>query len=884
MTDLHANPLILDWASSEATPEAAGGKGASLARMAAAGLPVSTGFHVTTQAYKLFVEENHIGGAILSAASQAKADDPATLDHVSREIQALFAGASIPLEIAQAIVQAYGTLGPGDPAMAVRSSSTAEDLPEMSFAGQLETYLNVRGGDNVLTAVKRCWASLWTPRAIGYRARLGIQSGDVSLAVVVQRLVEADSAGILFTLNPVTGDRNQMMINAGWGLGEAIVSGKVTPDTFVLDTRTGAIVSQEIAQKDVMTALLSAGTQDEPVPEEKRKRAAIEPGEIAELFRLGKKIEHLYGQPMDIEWAEQGGSIFILQARPITALGETRPTLEWKLPRPRGSYWRSSVIELLPDPLSPLFATLGLPAWNDATLQLTRSLGVGELYPEQLMVTINEYAYYDLEVRFKWKVVLNMARMLPKGVRLLSRARTRWLEEARPQYAAAVAEWGKRNLSTTPATQLFAAARIIVKAAAEHYVAVQSGILPASYLTESVFTKFYNSLIKRKGDPPALVFLLGFDSVPIQAEKSLFDLATWARRQPDLAAYLESVPSPEIVAAYRSSTAPIEDSRSWGEFRSRFAEHLNSFGHAIYDLDFAKAVGDDDPAPLLEALKFYVSGQGASPYERQAAAVAERGQASRSLAGRLDPPRSRLFQLLLEKAQQYAPLREDALADVGLGWPLLRRMLREAGRRLAAASAIGEPDDIFWLKLDEAEAGAAALDAGRAVEDYRETVAARRETWERERKVTPPVVLPVQGGGRFLGMDFRKWMPARADQGRANSIKGVAASPGRVTGTARVIHGPAEFDQMRGGDILVAKITTPAWTPLFALASGLATDVGGPLSHGSIVAREYRIPAVLGTGVATERISSGQTVTVDGDAGEVTLGAALSYGTSGGRL
>src|SRR5215831_3973965 len=228
MTDLHANPLILDWASSEATPEAAGGKGASLARMAAAGLPVSTGFHVTTQAYKRFVEENHIGGAILSAASQAKADDPATLDHVSREIQALFAGASIPREIAEAIVQAYSTLGPGDPAMAVRSSSTAEDLPEMSFAGQLETYLNVRGGDNVLTAVKRCWASLWTPRAIGYRARLGIPSGDVSLAVVVQRLVAADSAGILFTLNPVTGDRNQMMINAGWGLGEAIVSGKVT--------------------------------------------------------------------------------------------------------------------------------------------------------------------------------------------------------------------------------------------------------------------------------------------------------------------------------------------------------------------------------------------------------------------------------------------------------------------------------------------------------------------------------------------------------------------------------------------------------------------------------------------------------------------------------
>jgi pyruvate,water dikinase len=199
-------------------------------------------------------------------------------------------------------------------------------------------------------------------------------------------------------------------------------------------------------------------------------------------------------------------------------------------------------------------------------------------------------------------------------------------------------------------------------------------------------------------------------------------------------------------------------------------------------------------------------------------------------------------------------------------------MVREIGRRLAVTGAVAEPDDVFWLKRDEVEAAARALDANQAVSDYQSVLAERRATWERERRVTPPVVLPIKGGARFFGMDWSEWMPARTEQPIGDTIKGIGASPGRVTGVACVIHGPGEFNLMRQGDILIAKITTPAWTPLFALAVGIVTDVGGPLSHSSIVAREYQIPAVLGTGVATERIRSGQCVTLDGDAGVVTMG------------
>jgi pyruvate,water dikinase len=216
-------------------------------------------------------------------------------------------------------------------------------------------------------------------------------------------------------------------------------------------------------------------------------------------------------------------------------------------------------------------------------------------------------------------------------------------------------------------------------------------------------------------------------------------------------------------------------------------------------------------------------------------------------------------------------LREDALADVGLGWPLIRRMLHELARRLLAAGSISGLEDVFWLKLDELVAAARCLDANQSPGNYRQAIAERRAAWERYRTVTPPIVLPIKGGARFWGIDFTRWMPARTDQPEGDTLRGIGTSPGRVTGVARVIHGPGEFDQMRPGDILTAKITTPAWTPLFAMASGIVADVGGPLSHSSIVAREYQIPAVLGTGLATERIRSGQRITVDGDLGLVII-------------
>ena len=873
MRNEEAIPWVLALDDPAATLEQVGGKGASLARLAAAGLPVPPGFHVTTAAYRRFVRENGLQEKILAVVSTVTPDQPNTLEEASRQIGRLFVQGSIPAELAATIREAYATLGSSDLPVAVRSSATAEDLPELSFAGQQETYLNMRGEVMVLDAIKRCWASLWTARAIGYRTRSGIAHGEGSLAVVVQELVPAEAAGILFTANPLTGERDQVMVNAAWGLGEAIVSGQVTPDTIVVDRASGTIIAQQISEKEVMTVRTSDGTREEPVPTDKRMRAVLTAAQAAELARIGGRIEQLYDQPMDIEWALDHGQFFIVQARPITALPKNTAgpqvtrTGEWKLPKPKGKYIRASVIELLPDPLSPLFATLGLPAWNKAMHQFAQEVGMGT-FSGDMLSTINGYAYYD----FRYRTALMRPRVLTTvAPRMMYTARRRWEQRARPAYQAVVDRWQAVNVSTESAAELLVGTREMLHAAASYYLIIQSGILPVAYLSESIFTLIYEKLLRRHADPPALTFLLGYESTPIRAEESLYDLAQWVRMKDDLGIVLQNMSGAQFASAYQTGYRDGVDEALWSAFCQRFTVHLAHFGHALYDLDFSKPVPADDPGVLLETLKFFLSGNAPNPYARQAASKNAREHAMQTMMNQLRGPSRLLFRRLVELAQRFAPLREDALADVGLGWPLLRRMLREIGQRLVTHNAIKAPDDVFWLTEDELLEAVIALDAGQPPLNYHTRVSERHATWKSERMLTPPGALPLKGGTRFLGMNFSSLMPARTNQLAEDVLKGFPASPGHVKGKARVISRPDEFAQMRQGAILVARITTPAWTPLFALAAGVVTDVGGPLSHGSIVAREYHIPAVLGTGAATERIHHEQTVAVDGDAGTVTL-------------
>jgi pyruvate,water dikinase len=850
--------------------ENVGGKGASLARLVAAGLPVPDGFHVTTEAYRRFVTENDLRPIILTALESVDLSKPTSLETASQTIRAAFAEAHTPPDVAGAIAHTYADLAGRDPIVAVRSSATAEDLPQASFAGQQETYLNVRGAAAVLEAVKRCWASLWTARAIGYRSRQGIDHSTVSLAVVVQLLVLAEAAGILFTANPVTGRRDQAMISAAWGLGEAVVGGLVTPDAIIVDKAGGAVVEQQIADKLVMTVCINGGTEEQPVPDELRRAPVLDHESAAEMVRLGVQIENLYGMPMDIEWVLADGNISIVQARPITALPEpeVEPPTDWPMPDPKGPYMRGSIADFMPNPLTPLFATLGVPAINAAMARtMAETIGSPTAALDNYLTTINDYAYLYVNLGCRdWLWVL--FRMGPAIPRLLRDGERHWRLVARPRYSEEVARWQQKSPRDTSATELLEGVDALTAAMADYLTALQVDAIGTAAGTEGLFTAVYDKLIRRAGDPPAATALLGADSLPIQAEKNLYDLAQWCRNDDDLVAYLQSTPSEQLALQLHSDKV-VPDLSAWSEWGDRFSDHLSRYGHSIYDLDFAQPLPVDEPQPMLETLKLYIDGGGTNPHERQQGSAARREELIRSIQSRIGGLKLRLFRWTLRFAQTFAVVREDSIFDIGLGYPVLRRMLGELGRRFSAGGAICAADDIYWMEASEVRRAATLLDQGELLENLAGRIGARKAIWRAENQAVPPQQLPAKG--RVMGIKTDAFMPVDADEQVGHVLKGVAASPGQVTGTARVLMGPEDFGKMHPGDILVAEITTPAWTPLFAMAAAVVTDVGGPLSHGSIVAREYGLPAVLGTGVATRRIQSGQTITVDGSAGQVHL-------------
>jgi pyruvate,water dikinase len=828
----------------------AGGKGANLGELTRAGLPVPPGFVIVTDAYRGYVADHQLADKI--AALAAPTDDPAGYDSASEQIRALFSD-DVSDELRAEIAAAYGELG-DEIAVAVRSSATAEDLPEASFAGQQDTYLNVRGLDDLLAAVRDCWASLWTARAMAYRARQGIDPAAVSLAVVVQQMVDAEAAGVMFTANPGNGHRDEAVISAAWGLGESVVSGAVNTDNIVVRKSDGTVVSSETADKAVMTVPAERRTEETRVPAERRHQPVLSEADAAQLAAYGTRIEDHYGAPQDIEWAREDGKFWIVQARPITALPEPEAPMptDWTVPDPTAMYARASIVEQLPDPLSPLFADMIDGAVTRSLQSLFQEL-IGEDVIRDNDVglpTINGYAYYVYSrsgmVRLTWKS-LPAFRVLFSGIGI-----SRWRNYSHPRYRRIVSDWTARDLDGMTTDQLLDGVQELVNAAAEYYTSVQV-IIPIAATSEIMLTWYYNAVVRQKGDPPAQVFVLGSDSQPIRAEKSLYELATWTRDHSELVESLLGLSSQEFLERAAASEDP-----AWHEWHTRFQAHLIAYGHTVYNLDFANPVPADDPIPLLETLRFFVSGKGSDPYERQRKLANRREEATAAVLARLDPVRAKPFRRLLRWAQRIAPIREDALADVGLAWPQVRRMLGEIGRRLQQAGVISVPEDVFWLHRNEIDEALGSLV---------DQVEQRKEVWRGQRRATPPQLLPKGGWGDI----WRRWLPAASEEQTGNLIKGIAGSMGTVTAPARVLGGPQDFAQMQPGDVLVASITTPAWTSLFAMASGVVTDIGGPLSHSSIVAREYGIPAVLGTAVATRLIRSGQLITVDGDAGTVRL-------------
>jgi pyruvate,water dikinase len=898
-------PYTLPLSAPQADLETVGGKGMSLAKLTQAGLPVPDGFHVTTDAYRDFVAQNDLQPGIEAALASVDVSQPQTLEAASQKITALFTAVPIPDEIAEAITQAYGellcnSLKPtatplavaGEPQadslkqltmpVAVRSSATAEDLPDASFAGQQETYLNICDAEAVLDATRKCWASLWTARAIGYRARQKIGSEGVALAVVVQELVFSEAAGILFTANPINGDRDQMMVSASWGLGEAVVGGLVTPDSLTLSKPSGNVISRETATKLVQTVRIDGGTKEIPVPENLQNVPVLNDEQAAKLCQLGMRIEALYGTPMDIEWTlsphpqpfsqgERGargeGGFHIVQARPITTLAAA--PIEWPIPDPKGVYMRGSVVDLMPDPLSPLFVSLGIETMKEQMKPLGKRLThIQPNLHDDYYTSINSYAYMNAHISPKtWPWIL--FGLLPSYPSLLKNMVPLWRDELHPEYQAFVESIKDRVPEEMTPAALWQDSQEIVDATMYYVCALMFLTMGASAGSEMLLTKAYDKF-SEDGDPPATTLLMGWNNIPVRAEKSLYDLAMWCRAQPELAAYLQDAPTQELAAQLQTNSSPSEVlENAWMEFRARFEQHLDQFGHIIFQLDFAEPLPLDHPEPMLENIKMYLRGEGSNPHTRQQASADKRIQTTEMMLNRLKGLKLWAFKIALNWGQSMAEIREDALADIGLGYPMLRAMLHELGRHLVEAGAIEQADDIFWLEKGEINSYVAQLTSNKSLDNVSVEIAARKANWKRLRKEVPPPMIPVKD--KVMGIKTDVFVAHGADAHSGNTLKGVAASPGRVTASACIMRGPEDFDQMRPGDVLIAGATTPAWTPIFTMASAVVTDIGGPLSHGSIVAREYGIPAVMGTGVATKRIQNGQSITVDGTKGEVRL-------------
>ena len=806
--------FVLPFNSSAATLAIAGGKGANLSRMTRAGFPVPPGFLITTPAYHAFVQANDLQKQILSLAR----DKTKTVEETSTAIGRLFEQGRIPPEVASAIQPAYAELmrvtGNASP-VAARSSATAEDLPGASFAGQQDSYLNVRGEAALLDAVKRCWSSLWTARALGYRARQSIDPSGVSLSVVVQVMVPAEASGILFTANPLSNARDEVVVDAAWGLGEAIVGGLVTPDHIVADKATGAIKQIAIGDKAVMTVPTATGTEEREVEAGKRRAQVLNAAQVAELVKLGAAIETHYGTPQDIEWCLANGEFYIVQARPVTTLPPE--PVRWESPIPRAKWLKDvQAAEWTTEPLSPLGATTTL-----ATMIAARQRKL-PMQQSPWYALVNGWLYIRADFRLLWLVigplglVLNMLRRTLNGHQ---RVRRTW-----PTPLAILVSLEKTKLAKLSDVELQTHADRLLKALGWWWWEI-SFDAAAALMGEQLIGKME---IPKLADPAVL--FRGNDSLLLEAERAL---------------------------RHATNTGNTE-------------AYLAQFGHFVESADPVHLTLRESPDLLTQHLA--VARQSTlGPDERLQRTRDERMAAER-LVNALGGLRGFLACHLLTLGQSYAAHVDDAVFHFQRVLALARATFLEVGQRLAHLGVVERVEDVFYLERSELWAPPADI-AERVVQRR-----LLREQQKRlaPPAFIPPLSDPAWGSDPQWKM-FSSALGAvvlqrgvQEHNGR-RILVGTPGSPGRARGTARVITGPDDFPRFHLGDVLVAHATTPIWTPLFNIASAAVTEVGGPFSHAAIVAREFGIPLVNGALDATQAIADGTPIVVDGSAGIVEL-------------
>ena len=869
---------ILPFAANTADLETVGGKGQSLASMSQAGFDVPPGFIIATSAYREFVTAGDLQQKIIELARPELVARTVSFEPASARIQALFAGAELANPLKKQIAAAYGELG--EPAVAVRSSANAEDLPNLSFAGQQDTYLNVRGLDAVAAAVLNCWASLWTARAIGYRHENDIAQDAVAMAVVIQSMVPAAMSGILFTANPATGERSEMIVNASFGLGEAIVSGAVTPDAFIIEKDRLAVKETMIGGKAHMVVSANGqGTDTRALTAAERKQASLSAPVLKDLAAVAIDVEcHFRGIPQDIEWAVLDGKLSLLQSRAITNLPpQPLKDVRWEKPAlpdfvDAGPMLRKNLVEHIPGPVSPLFEDIYI---YDA------------IASNSVHATVNGYAYWifgqrpDVEMPpgpvkiqpgSRPRGAMKPALADPKlnGVvalgtdafaRMYADRLALWRDEVIPAYRAVVDHWRQVESVAASDRTLLEGMVALARADGETWfsqprLAGTVKLMNALRVAEGTFQTFLDEAAPGKGFTSGQ-FLSGMRSIPMEAQDEIGDIAEMIKTDDALVALVATTPPRRLLSVLREEeTAAL--------VVLAIDQHLERYGHQISTLDFVEPTLVEDPTALMLNLKAVVLDPDHDPVATQMKLARRRQTALQQAKDTFSAADWKELREFLWIMKRIYPDRDDALFYLGLGWPTLRRFALELGRRLVETGKLRTPDDLFYLRLAQLEGAIAAREDGKAIPALHESVVEQRELRAARMRLVPPdAVPPEEGAGPGWGKV--------ANDADSNALNGNACSPGQVTARVSLVMSPADFGRMESGTILVCPMTTPAWTQLFSQATGLVTDIGGILTHGSIVAREYNIPAVLGLGIATQRIKHGQMITVDGDLGTVSL-------------
>jgi pyruvate,water dikinase len=925
--------LVIDLSALGSAPlQLVGGKAVNLGKLTAAGFPVPRGFCLTTAAYRKAAPAELDALAVrLDAAQPASVNDGEPggepghggVDHpqpdlgeLARQAREMIVTAPIPADVDGALRAAYAALGSGT-AVAVRSSATAEDLPFASFAGQQDSFLNISGADAVVESARRCWASLWTERAVAYRAANAIRHRDAGLAVVVQDVVAATTAGVLFTANPVTGTRTETVIDASAGPGQAVVSGSVNPDHFVVDTATGRIL---LRSPDGTAA---------------RRRPSLDDARIRELTALGDTVQRLFGAPQDVEWViDAAGKIWVTQSRPITTLyplpdpaaaeplgAESGPAAEPRV------YLCGSLLQGLTRPLTPMglsvlgsmrnrngpwaYVNPGLRMYVDVTAMVRNRYGRRYLLRMLPLADGRSGAVFPaLLADPRFGVRQRPPRRTRPGaaIRRVRRKPGPGSPSARNPSGRGPAARSPNTLAGLGLTFRLVPSllRSAARPAAELRRAFDYGrrleaelVLPAPATAfgrldhaQRILERTVDGLILATLPGPSVGYLMlagarrllrgiaepreleavlrGLpNNVTTEMDLELWHLAVTIRaNDASREVFLAHGPK-ELAALYAAGSLPAVAQTGLRVF-------LDRYGHrAVAEIDLGMPRWSEKPDHILGMISNYlhVDDPEQAP-DRQFARAEEHAEARiRSLVERTRARsrlRARLVEFCLRRTRQLSGLRELPKFYIVLALAEMRRQLNAISTELARTGAIAAAADVYFLEFDEVRVGLRGA-------DLKGIVAARRRLYDVElrRRRIPRLLLSD-------GTDVEAAVMAKSPA--SGALTGTPASAGTATGTVRVILDPVGA-HLEPGEILVAPSTDPGWTPLFMTAGALVMEMGGVISHGAVVAREYGIPAVVGVPDATTRLRTGQRVTVDGSAGTVRqVDAPLSPATEAGSL